>query len=115
MKISRNDSAFRPANLLENDPDDETLVMVWHSNNEDALILLGWERTETLRSKVKTEEAYSGDEPEKLAHLAARPMNELHEFGPNTAHMNQKPENPFQHGDRVIKAEDDDASVAVVV
>jgi len=63
--------------------------MVWHRDNEDALILIGWERTETLKSKVETQETYSGEEPEKLAHLAARPMNELQELGPNTAYMNQ--------------------------
>ncbi len=115
VKTSRDVSAFRPANILENDPDDDIIVMVWHRDNEDALILLGWERTETLKSKVKTQEAYSGEEPEKLAHLAARPMNELQDLGPNTAHMNQKPQNPFKPGDRVIKSGDDDASVAVVV
>jgi hypothetical protein len=89
--------------------------MVWHRDNEDGLILLGWERVETLKSKVSTQEAYSGDEPTKLDHLAARPMNELMDLGPNTAHMNQKPQNPFSPGDRVIKAGDEDASVAVVV
>ena len=115
VKTSRDVSAFRPASLLEQDPDDDILVMVWHRDNEDALIMLGWERTETLKSKVKTQDAYSGDEPEKLAHLAARPMNELHELGPNTAHMNQKPTNPFSPGDRVQKAEDENPSVAVVV
>jgi hypothetical protein len=115
VKTSRDVSAFRPANLLENDPDDDIVVMVWHRDNEDALILLGWERIETLQSKVQTQEAYSGEEPEKLAHLATRPMNELHDLGPNTAHLNQKPENPFSPGDRVVKAGDDDASVAVVI
>lgn len=115
VKTSRDVSAFRPANLLENDPDDDIIVMVWHRDNEDALILLGWERTETLKSKVETQAAYSGEEPEKLAHLAARPMNELQELGPNTAYMNQKPENPFKPGDRVIKASDQDASVGVVI
>jgi hypothetical protein len=101
--------------MLENDPDDDIIVMVWHRDNEDALILLGWERTETLKSKVETQEEYSGEKPEKLAHLSARPMNELHDLGPNTAHLNQKPENPFTPGDRVVKASDEDASVAVVV
>lgn len=115
VKTSRDVSAFRPANILENDPDDDIIVMVWHRDNEDALILLGWERTETLASKVRTQEAYSGEEPAKLAHLSARPMNELHDLGPNTAHLNQKPENPFSPGDRVVKKNDDDASVAVVV
>ena len=115
VKTSRDVSAFRPANILANDPDDDIIVMVWHRDNEDALILLGWERTETLKSKVKTQEEYSGEEPEKLAHLAARPMNELHDLGPNTAHLNQKPENPFSPGDRVTKKGDNDASVAVVV
>jgi len=42
-------------------------------------------------------------------------MNEFHELGPNTAHMNQKPQNPFSPGDRVVKAGDTDASVAVVI
>ena len=115
VKTSRDVSAFRPANILENDPDDDIIVMVWHRDNEDALILLGWERTETLKSKVKTQDAYSGEEPAKLAHLAARPMNELHDLGPNTAHLNQKPENPFKPGVRVMKSGDDNASVAVVV
>lgn len=115
VKTSRDVSAFRPARLLDTDPDDEIVVMVWHRDNEDALILLGWERTETLESKVRTQETYSGDEPEKLAHLAARPMNELQELGPNTAYLNQKPSNPYQPGDRVVKAGDADASVAVVV
>ncbi|SEW01111.1 hypothetical protein [Halobacterium jilantaiense] len=115
VKTSRDVSAFQPEKLLDNDPDDDILVMVWHRDNEDALILLGWERTETLKSKVHTQEAYSGEEPEKLAHLATRPMNELHDLGPNTAHLNQKPENPFQPGDRVIKATDEDSSVGVVV
>ena len=115
VKSSRDVSAFRPENLLENDPDDDIIVMVWHRDKEDALILLGWERTETLKSKVRSQETYSGEEPEKLAHLSARPMNELHDLGPNTAHLNQKPENPFNPGDRVVKAGDDDASTAVVV
>ncbi|WP_135304896.1 hypothetical protein [Haloarcula amylovorans] len=115
VKTSRDVSAFRPASLLEKDPDDDIVVLVWHRDNEDALILLGWERTETLTSKVRTQEQYSGEEPEKLAHLAARPMNELHDLGPNTAHLNQKPENPFRPGDRVVKAGDNDASTAVVV
>ena len=115
VKTSRDVSAFRPANILANDPDDDIVVMVWHRDNEDALILLGWERTETLESKVETQNEFSGDEPEKLAHLSARPMNELHDLGPNTAHMNQKPENPFAPGDRVVKKSDDAGSVAVVV
>jgi hypothetical protein len=115
VKTSRDVSAFRPAELLDNDPDDDIIVMAWHRDNEDALILLGWERTETLKSKVHTQEEYSGEEPEKLAHLAARPMNELQDLGPNTAHLNQKPENPYRPGDRVVKSGDDDASVAVVV
>ena len=115
VKSSRDVSAFQPANLIQNDPDDDIIVMVWHRDNEDALILLGWERTETLQSKVRTQEAYSGEEPEKLAHLSVRPMNELHDLGPNTAHLNQKPENPFSPGDRVVKKGDNDASVAVVV
>lgn len=115
VKTSRDVSAFRPANILKNDPDDDIIVMVWHRDKEDALILLGWERTETLKSKVRTQDEYSGEEPEKLAHLSARPMNELHDLGPNTAHLNQKPENPFSPGDRVVKTGDDNASVAVVV
>ncbi len=115
VKTSRDVSAFRPSALLENDPDDDIIVMVWHRDAEDALILLGWERTETLASKVDSQAAYSGDEPEKLAHLAARPLNELQELGPNTAHMNQKPQNPYKPGDRVRKAGDPEASVAVVV
>jgi len=115
VKTSRDVAAFRPSKLLERDPDDDIIVMVWHRDNEDGLILLGWERVETLHSKAATQEAYSGDEPTKLDHLAARPMNDLMTLGPNTAHMNQKPQNPFSPGDRVVKAGDDDASVAVVV
>ncbi len=115
VKSSRDVSAFLPGSLVENDPDDDIVVMVWHRDNEDSLMLLGWERLETLTSKVRTETEYSGDAPEKLDHLAARPMNELIDLGPNTAHMNQKPENPFEPGDRVLKAEDDDPSVGVVV
>ncbi len=115
VKTSRDVSAFSPTTLLDNDSDDDIIVMVWHRDDEDGLILLGWERTETLRSKVASQDIYSGEEPEKLAHLAARPMNELHELGPNTAHMNQKPQNPFRPGDRVVKTGDDDPSVAVVV
>jgi hypothetical protein len=33
----------------------------------------------------------------------------------NSVHLNQKPENPFMPGDRVVKAGDTDGSVAVVV
>lgn len=115
IKTSRDVSAFLPQSILENDPDDDIVVMVWHRDNEDSLILLGWERLETLHSKVSAQQQYGGDEPEKLDHLAARPMNELIDLGPNTAHMNQKPSNPFAPGDRVIRADDEDASVAVVV
>jgi len=115
VKTSRDVSAFLPKSLLDNDPDDDIVVMVWHRDNEDGLILLGWERLETLHSKVTAQEEFSGEEPEKLDHLAARPMNELMNLGPNTAHMNQKPTNPFGPGDRVIRADDSDASVAVVV
>lgn len=115
VKSSRDVSAFLPESLVERDPDDDIVVMVWHRDNEDSLMLLGWERLETLKSKVRTEAEYSGESPEKLDHLAARPMNELIDLGPNTAHMNQKPENPFQPGDRVVKAGDDDQSVGVVI
>jgi hypothetical protein len=115
VKTSRDVTAFRPETLLESDPDDEIVVMVWHRDNEDGLMLLGWERIETLTSKVDTQEQFSGNEPEMLDHLAVRPMNELLDLGPNAAHMNQKPENPFEPGDRVVKSGDDDASVAVVV
>lgn len=115
VKTSRDVSTFLPKSLLDNDPDDDIVVMVWHRDNEDSLILLGWERLETLHSKVTAQEKFSGEEPEKLDHLAARPMNELMDLGPNTAHMNQKPTNPFGPGDRVVRADDSDASVAVVV
>lgn len=114
VKTSRDVFAFQPRKLLDNDPDDDILVMVWHRDNEDPLIMLGWERTETLKSNVRTQEAYSGEESEKLAHLATRPMNDLHDLEPNTVHLNQKPENPFQPSDRVVKAIDDDSSVGVV-
>lgn len=115
VKTSRDVSAFLPEKLVETDSDDDIVVMVWHRDNEDSLILLGWERVDALESKVQTERAYSGDAPEKLAHLAARPMNDLADLGPNTAHMNQKPDNPFEPGDRVTRNDDEDASVAVVV
>lgn len=114
VKTSRDVSAFLPERVVEHDADDDIIVMVWHRDSEDSLILLGWEHVETLESKVQTEREYSGDAPEKLAHLAARPMNDLADLGPNTANMNQKPENPFKPGDRVIK-KGDDSSVAVVV
>lgn len=115
VKTSRDVSAFLPEKLVEQDSDDDIIVMVWHRDNEDGLILLGWEHVETLTSKVETEAQFSGQEPEKLDHLAARAMNELLDLGPNTAHMNQKPENPFEPGDRVVKASDEDPSVSVVV
>lgn len=115
VKTSRDVSAFLPQSLLDNDPDDDIVVMVWHRDNEDSLILLGWGRLETLKSKARSQDQYSGEEPEKLDHLAARPMNELIDLGPNTAHMNQKPNNPFSPGDRVVRAGKEDASEAVVV
>ena len=115
VKSSRDVSAFLPESLVERDPDDDIVVMVWHRDNEDSLMLLGWGRLETLQSKVRTEEEFSGEAPEKLDHLAVRPMNELIDLGPNTAHMNQKPENPFKPGDRVVKAGDEEPSVGIVV
>lgn len=115
VKTSRDVSAFHPKALVENDSEDDIIVMVWHRDNEDSLIMLGWERVETLESKVETESQFSGSSPEKLEHLATRPMNELRDLGPNTANMNQKPENPFQPGDRVQKRNEKDASVGVVV
>jgi len=115
VKTSRDVSAFLPKNMVENDAADDIIVMVWHRDNEDSLILLGWEHVDTLKSKVETEEQFSGNSPAKLEHLAARPMNDLQDLGPNTANMNQTPENPFQPGDRVEKREDEDASVGVVV
>lgn len=115
VKSSRDVSAFLPETLVERDSEDDIVVMVWHRDDEDSLMLLGWERVETLESKVETESQYSGEAPAKLDHLSARAMNELLDLGPNTAHMNQKPDNPFQPGDRVVKAEDDEPSVGVVV
>lgn len=115
VKTSRDVSTFLPNSIIESDPDDDIVVMVWHRDNEDSLILLGWERLQTLKSKVSSQEEFAGEEPEKLDHLAARPMNELIDLGPNTAHMNQKPTNPFTPGDRVVRAGEADASMAVVV
>lgn len=115
VKTSRDVSAFLPETLVQRDSDDDIIVMVWHRDNEDSLMLLGWEHVDTLQSKVETEAQFSGDSPEKLEHLATRPMNDLLDLGPNTAHMNQKPENPFQPGDRVEKRGDEDASVGVVI
>lgn len=115
VKTSRDVSTFLPESLVEQDSEDDIIVMVWHRDNEDGLILLGWERVETLESKVEMDTQYSGEKPQKLDHLAARPMNELIDLGPNTAHMNQKPQNPFKPGDRVVKVGNEDPSVAVVV
>ncbi|WP_018258878.1 hypothetical protein [Halomicrobium katesii] len=115
VKTSRDVSAFLPQSLIENDPDDDIVVMVWHRDNEDSLMLIGWEHVDTLKSKVQTEEQFSGESPAKLEHLAVRPMNDLQDLGPNTANMNQTPENPYQPGDRVEKASDKDTSVAAVV
>lgn len=115
VKTSRDVSAFLPKTLYENDPDDDIIVMAWHRDNEDALMLLGWVRTRTLEGKVSAEESYEGENLSKLDHLAVRPMNELIDLGPNTAHMNQRPLSPFGPGDRVVKSGDADASVGVVI
>ncbi|MGB9952909.1 hypothetical protein ACOZ4F_10960 [Haloarcula marismortui] len=115
VKTSRDVSSFLPETLVEKDSEDDIIVMAWHRDNEDSLILLGWEHVETLESKAKTEEQFSGNSPEKLEHLATRPMNDLQDLGPNTANMNQTPENPFKPGDRVEKRDDEDASVGVVI
>jgi hypothetical protein len=115
VKTSRDVSAFLPRKLVERDSDDDIIVMVWHRDNEDSLILLGWERVETLETKIRTQDNYSGDEPAKLEHLAMRPMNDLNDLGPNTAYMNQKPDNPFKPGDTVVQKGDEDQSEAVVI
>lgn len=115
VKTSRDVSAFRPEDIVEKDSEDDIIVMVWHRDNEDSLILLGWEFVETLESKVKTEEEFSGDSPEKLDHIAMHAMNDLIDLGPNTANMNQKPTNPFSPGDWVQKRNDSEASKCVVV
>ncbi|AWB26916.1 hypothetical protein HARCEL1_03915 [Halococcoides cellulosivorans] len=115
VKTSRDVSAFRPQTLVEGDTDDDIIVMAWHRDKEDSLILIGWEFVRTLVSKVETQEEYSGDEPDKLRHIPTRPMNDLNDLGPNTAFLNQKPSNPFEPGDRVQKAGDSDASEAIVV
>jgi hypothetical protein len=115
VKTSRDVSAFLPETLYEKDPDDDILVMAWHRDNEDALVLLGWVRPRTLKSKVTAESEYDGDSPSKLDHLSVRPMNELIDLGPNTAHMNQRPSSPFVPGDRVVKTADEDPSVGVVI
>jgi hypothetical protein len=115
VKTSRDVSAFLPASLYDADPDDDIIVMAWHRDNEDALMLLGWVRTRTLESKVTADAEYDGDSLSKLDHLSVRPMNELIDLGPNTAHMNQRPSSPFVPGDRVIKEAEDDPSVGVVI
>jgi len=115
VKTSRDVSAFLPSKIVENDSKDEIIVMAWHRDNEDSLILLGWEWVDTLLTKVETQEAYSGEEPAKLDHIAMQSMNSLSDLGPNAAYLNQKPENPFQPGDRVVKRSDEDRSVAVVI
>jgi hypothetical protein len=114
VKTSRDVSAFLPESLVETDVDDDIVVLVWHRDDESGLILLGWAHTDTLQSKVETERTFEGESPAKLEHLAMRPMNELQTLGPNTANMNQTPDNPFQPGDRVRKSEPD-SSVGVVV
>ena len=115
VKTSRDVSAFLPETLYENDPDDDIIVMAWHRDNEDALMLLGWVRTRTLESKVTADAEYDGDTPSKLDHLSVRAMNELVDLGPNTAHMNQRPSSPFIPGDRVVKTGKEDPSVGVVI
>lgn len=115
VKTSRNVSAFLPKTLYENDPDDDLIVMAWHRDNEDSLMLLGWVRTRTLESKVEMEEAYEGEAPSKLDHLPVRPMNELIDLGPNKAHMTQRPSSPFVPGDRVVKRDDADGSAGIVI
>ncbi|KPN31504.1 hypothetical protein SY89_02251 [Halolamina pelagica] len=115
VKTSRDVSAFLPETLVENDSDDDIIVMAWHRDAEDSLILLGWEHVAVLESKVRTQENFSGQEPAKLQHLASQPMNSLQDLGPNTANMNQTPDNPFSPGDRVQRKGDDDASEAIVV
>ncbi len=35
VKTSRDVSAFRPSKLLDQNPDDEIIVMVWHRDNKD--------------------------------------------------------------------------------
>jgi len=42
-------------------------------------------------------------------------MNDLQDLGPNIENMNQKPENPFEPGDRVEKKGEEDPLVGVVV
>jgi len=115
VKTSRDVSSFLPRKLLDNDPDDDIIVMSWHRDKEDALMLLGWTRVDTLKSKVEADDEYVADNPSRLDHLAARPMNELLDLGPNTAHMNQRPENPFEPGDRVVKNDGSSTAPGVVI
>jgi hypothetical protein len=115
VKTSRDISAFAPEKLIENDSEDDIIVMVWHRDNEDALILLGWEWVRSLSTKVEMEEKYSGETPAKLEPISVNPMNELIDIGPNTAHLNQMPENPFTPGDRVVKKEGHSGDPAVVI
>ncbi|MDZ7688750.1 MAG: hypothetical protein U5J64_08535 [Halobacteriales archaeon] len=115
VKTSRDVSAFLPRKLLDNDPDDDIIVMSWHRDNEDALMLLGWSRVETLKSKVEADDEYDAENPSRLDHLTARRMNELIDLGPNTAHMNQRPTNPFEHGDRVVKNDGSSREPGIVV
>jgi hypothetical protein len=113
VKTSRDVSAFMPEALLENDDADDIIVMTWHRDNEDALMLLGWERIETLRSKAETE--FDGESPDSLDHLAARPMNQLLELGPTAAQMNQKAPSTFAIGDEVVPENSDAGAAAVIV
>jgi len=56
-------SAFLPRKILDNDPDDDIIVMAWHRDDEDALMLLGWTRVDTLKSKVEADDSYAADNP----------------------------------------------------
>jgi len=115
VKTSRDISAFKPQALVEADSDDDIIVMVWHRDNEDELILVGWEWVKSLITKVEMDEEYTGDTPAKLEPISMNQMNELIDLGPNTAHLNQIPENPFTPGDRVEKIEDHRGDPAVVI
>ena len=115
VKTSRDVSAFLPESIVKNDDEDDIIVMVWHRDNEDSLIILGWAFMDTLESKMAAESQYSGDGVPKLDHLSMRPMNEFVDLGPNAMNLNQMPDNPFSPGDRVKKKDGDNVGVVTEV
>jgi len=63
VKTSRDVSAFRPSKLLDQNPDDEIIVMVWHRDNKDG--------TRTARDLEIEVPAQVETQDEALEHLDA--------------------------------------------